>query len=90
MAKRKPKQQYFEGAEPETIPELDAAAESYREARDSRMNKLELEVARRNDLAELMKKHKLSEYMYDGHVVLFQAGTPKVKVKDINDEKDED
>jgi hypothetical protein len=86
---RRPKQKMIEGTEPESIPEIEEAAEAYREARDARMNKLTVEIERKKELAELMKKHKLVEHKYDGHVVVMESGEPKVRVKTINDDRDE-
>lgn len=83
---RKSKQQFIEGTEPESIPEIEQAAEAYREARDSRMNKLEVEIELKKDLTELMKKHKLSEYKYDDQVVVLEGGEPKVKVQKVKKE----
>jgi hypothetical protein len=50
---RRPKQKMIEGTEPESIPEIEEAAEAYREARDARMNKLTVEIERKKELAEL-------------------------------------
>lgn len=71
---RKPKQTMIEGTEPERIEEIEMAADTYREARDARMNKLETEIERKKELTTLM-------------VVTLDGGEPKVKVSKVKREE---
>jgi hypothetical protein len=85
----KTKQTVIEGVGPETIPAIEGLAEQYVEARDRRMNVLKSEIELKKDLTKAMKEHELTEYRYDGHVVVLEGGEPKLKVKSIKDD-DED
>lgn len=59
MAKR---QQVLKGMEQPSIPEINAAAENYREQRDKRMRLTVKEIAAKAALMEAMAKHKLDIY----------------------------
>ena len=75
------KQEYLDPAmAPVSIPEIDAAADSYCEARDARMEALGQEIDRKEILKGLMKSHALTEYEYDSRIVTLN-GEPDVKVK---------
>lgn len=92
MAKRA-KQGHLPTMEPEVIPEIEAAAEAYVEARDARMRLGGTEVERRTMLMGLMKKFKLKNYDFDGKTVSLVSGEEKVRVKtkkDAEEEGDED
>ena len=78
--KAKLKQKHFKGMEPPSIPAIDQAAEEYADIRDSRMELTKEEVELQEKLKELMEKHKLTSYEYDGNLVTISADT-KVKVK---------
>lgn len=84
--KEKPVQKYIEGTEPLSIRDIDDAADNYIEARDSRINKLNVEIERKKELTELMQKHKLTEYKYRDQLVTFD-GEPTVKVKKVKPPK---
>lgn len=86
---RKPKQQFFAGTEPATIKELEDAAQDYVAARDERMGLTELEAERKKLLAELMKKHKLATYAFDGQMIEYtHVDEDQVKVKKVRAAKD--
>lgn len=87
---RKPRQPYLPGEDmkPPSIPSLDEAAEKYVAHRDARMAELKDEIAAHDALLTAMQSHGLSEYSYEGNVVLLTNKT-KVKVK-RKGEKDED
>ena len=99
MAKAKPKakkkrvkQGYLPDMAPPSIPEIEAAADEYVEARDTRMAAMEPEKEAKERLKELMKKHNQTQYEYDSRIVTLN-GEPDVKVKkkkseeiDIDDE----
>ena len=95
MAKaKKPKQTEIPGVERKKVAELDRAAELYVEARDERMELTEKEVAARDALIAVMKKHSLSIYKDDDAspplVVTLIPGEDKVKVTRADDEAQED
>ena len=76
----RPKQRYLKGMEPRSIPEIDRAADAYRDVRDERMGLTERETELSTALCEAMNKHKLVHYTYDEYVVDL-GNTEKVKVK---------
>ena len=77
----KPKQGTLKGEGfPQEYPEIEAAAESYVEARNERMANLETEVARQEELMVLMVEHKLKNYEYDGRIISLTE-LQKVSVK---------
>jgi len=91
----KPKrQQSIPGTEPESIKELDDAAESYVEARDERIAKLEVEVEAKEALVRVMKKHKLEVYRDESAspplTVTLTPGADKVKVTAAAEGDDDD
>lgn len=65
---------------PPSIPEIDRAADAYRDARDERMALTETEVEKQKILMALMKKHDVTHYTYDDYDVDVEMGE-KVKVK---------
>jgi hypothetical protein len=67
MAKQK--QGHFEEMAPPSISELDDAAESYVDVRNKRMKLTTKEIEAHGQLLEIMKKHKLTHYEYDGFEV---------------------
>jgi hypothetical protein len=85
----KAKQQHLEGMEPPTITEIEGKAEEYVEVRNERMSLLKKEVELQGELAELMKKHKLRNYEYDGQTVEV-VNKEKVKVRRKKDDDDEE
>lgn len=80
---RKPraKQGWIEGMAPPSIPEIDEAASRYVGIRDERMRLTEEETTKKDMLLELMKKHKLKVYDFDGFQVFLVPGDVTVKVK---------
>lgn len=78
------RQQTIPGTEAKKIDEVDAAAEAYVKARDSRMRKTDLEVEAKTALIVVMQKHKLSVYKDSDAVppliVTLTEGEVKVKV----------
>jgi len=85
-----PKQQYIEGTEPVRVAEIDDQAEHYREARDSRMESTEEEVAQKGILLELMQKHGLDYYPIPDtdYEVIVVSGETDVKVRKRKKEKE--
>ena len=79
------KQTEMAGTQADKIPEIENAAGRYVEARDERMGLTETEVKRREELEEVMQKHKLTEYAYqDGEErfkVELKASDIKAKVR---------
>lgn len=74
----------------DAIPELDKAGEAYREARDARMELQEDESSAQEFLTNLLKKHGLTEYPYeggDGKQYKATLGEAKAKVKRITEKK---
>lgn len=89
----KPVQTYLsKEMEPVQIPELVAAADSYEEIRNERMELTEREVSAQFTLIEAMKKHGLTEYNYETTSgqrkrCYVLPGEPKAKVQQIKDKK---
>lgn len=81
------KQLAIKGTQDPNYPELEEAAESYRDVRDARMELTEKEVVVKDDLLGLMKKHKLKSYRlpHSELVVELVAGEETVKVRKIKD-----
>jgi len=79
------KQGRLPGMENPSIPDLDAKAEAYRKARNSRMRMLEKEVEARDILQAAMKDHKLKYYEYEDQIVVLDV-QEKVKVKSKGEE----
>jgi len=66
----------------ERNPEVEEAAESYREARDERMGWNDEESKRKKTLLELMRRHKLMKCAVgDDHIAERLAGDEDVKVR---------
>lgn len=84
------KQQHLDGMAPPSIPDIDAAAESYADLRDQRMALLQREVAAKQSLLGLMKQHKQSTYRTaDGIDVTVESKEETVKVKRPSANSDE-
>ena len=71
--------------------EVEAAAEAYREARDDRMEMSENETEAQDALTDALKKHGLSEYVYEDKAgVKRRAYIPaeaKAKVQKVKEKK---
>lgn len=91
MAKKRrsaDKQQMIPGTEPDSFPEIDRAAEAYREKRDERMELQNEEAKLRDELAEAMQERAITDYKYDGYeVVLETESVTKAKVKTVKVKK---
>jgi hypothetical protein len=83
MAKKQPA---FPGMEPPTIKEIEEAAEDYEEKRDQRMEHTKREVSAAAHLLNMLEKHKLLEYRFDGKKAFVIQGGRKVKVRTIKDD----
>lgn len=85
-----------EGMTRKSIPELDQAAEKYREERDTRMEHTKLEKAAKQSLLDVAKKHGVRVYVYESedgeeYTVEYAAKTDEnVKVKKVKAEGDSD
>lgn len=78
----RPKQKFFEGMEPVTIPEIETAAEAYQEAKEARVKATAAETATRNALTDAMKNHDMNRYLgASGLTVRFEQEVTKEKVK---------
>lgn len=65
--KQKPQQMKIAGTERrDRIEAIETAAEAYREARDSRMDMAEVEAEEQQNLANVLQKHGVTEYSYEG------------------------
>lgn len=66
----------------ERIPEVEAAAESYREARDERMGWNEEEVKRKQELLAIMRRHNVMRCAVgEDHEAIREPGEEDVKVR---------
>jgi hypothetical protein len=83
----KPKQVDNGLAAPPVIQEIVDAAENYATLRDQRMTEGKGEVAAKATLLEVMKKHNLTVYKYDGKTVVIEPREENVKVKADKEEK---
>ena len=79
-----------EGVSPVKIKEIEVAADNYVEVRDKRMKLTEKEIASRDVVVSLMKKHNISKYVYDDHQIVLEHGADKVKVRAYDPEANSD
>ena len=83
------KQARLEGMQPESLPDLDAAAEDY----DAEMRKRVRQSAKEKDakvaLIELLLKHKLSSYETPDGLIVIATTKNGVKVRHKNDDTEE-
>jgi hypothetical protein len=91
MSKRKKqKQMTIPGTERKEIPEIEAAAEAYREVRDERAELSKQERLKKLELLALMRAHKCTLYRYsdeDGEEHEIAASEdPKVKIRKVETE----
>lgn len=63
--RNRPEQMQIHGTERQFVPEVETAANAYRNIRDERMELTKLEVVRRDELIRVMTEHKLDVYKYD-------------------------
>src|SRR5690242_5677404 len=74
----------------DAIDEIDRAGETYREARDARMEYQEDELAAQEALTAALKKHGRTEYVYDGadgRQYRAYVAEAKAKVKRVTEKK---
>jgi hypothetical protein len=50
----------------DSIEEIEIADQAYRDARDARMSLTEDEAALQEDLTNVLRKHKVTSYVYEG------------------------
>ncbi|MGH8529335.1 MAG: hypothetical protein ACRETN_05760 [Nevskiales bacterium] len=83
MAKAKPKQEDLPGMESRDLPEIEQAAERYRQVRDERAALSKLEGERKAKLIQTMISNGRSFYSYNGLIVeLSQKENVRVKSKE--------
>jgi hypothetical protein len=78
------KQASMDNSQSEQIPELDEGARAYVATRDKRMEYTAAEHSLKGRILDLMKAHKLTEYLRrdDGiHILLTVEATENVKVR---------
>ncbi len=82
------KQQRLKGTEDKRFPDVEEAAEAYRDVRDERMELTEKEIDAKSELMARMKEHKLKTYRipHSGLEVEVVAGEETVKVRKIKDD----
>lgn len=76
---KRARQGHLPTMEPPSIPEIEAAAAEYVEARDERQSLTKREIEKKAILMHFMKEHGLSVYDYDNLRVTIDA-TENVKV----------
>ena len=79
--KSKPKQKDLPGMEARKLPELHAAAESYAEVRDERMELTKQEVVLKKKLVDLMHKHDKKQYKFENVSILLVIEEETVRVR---------
>ena len=73
---------------PNSIPEIDAAAEKFKASSKRRKSAQETELAARDHLIDLMKQHKLEVYEdKDAGLLVSMSNHEKVRVEDTNESK---
>jgi hypothetical protein len=86
----KPKQVDLPGMEDRDIPEIEEAAERYRDVRDERIALSKDESTAKQSLIAVMKAHKRSVYSRNGmSITLEEIDNVKVKTAKKDDEDDE-
>lgn len=87
----KAKQVDLPGMENRNIPEIEEAAETYRDARDERIACSKTESDRKQRLIEIMQKHNRTLYAYKGLLVdLTKKLDVKVRTERSKDDEDEE
>lgn len=90
----KRKQMQIPGTERKQVPEVEQAAESYREVRDERCELSRREKQKKLELLAVMKAHKVKKYKYDdenGEEILISLDErePEVTVKKTGEVENE-
>lgn len=84
---KRAKQGHLPTMEPPSIPEIEAAAAEYVEARDERQALTKREIEKKTILMHLMKEHGLSVYDFDNLRVIIDAReNVKVNVRKADEE----
>lgn len=83
------KQERLPGMEEPTIPDVEQAAEEYREIRDQRMKLQKDEGEAHDKLVQNMHKHGRTVYEFDGYKVELVT-TEKARVRREKDDTDDD
>lgn len=86
---RKPKQGFLPDMEPPSISELDGAAEIYDDAKLERCKLSKAEDEAKNQLIDLMHKHKLIKYETTSGIVVEMLNKTNVKTKHKKSESQE-
>lgn len=89
MAKRKAKQPRLPGMEPESIKELDDAAEIYFDAMQARVKLSKEEDEAKDNLIDKMKEHGTDIYETPDGLVVTITNKSNVKCKKKSDESEE-
>ena len=91
VKKAKAKQTALPGLENRDIPEIEEAAERYRDIRDDRIAMSRDEAEAKQSLIEVMKKHNRTVYTHNGlSVTLEEIDNVKVKAAKKADEEEEE
>ena len=69
---------------PPSIKEIDTAADAFVDARNTFQRSQKKMEERKAILSELMKKHDLPEYEYDGKLVKFES-KEKIRVVEVKE-----
>lgn len=86
--KKRGKTKRLPGLEDSEIEELEDSAREYANLRDDRMNLLKQEVAMKDSLLALMKKHSKRLYKHDGVEVKIVHEEETVRVKILKEKED--
>jgi hypothetical protein len=86
---RRAKQSDLPGMEDSALKDLESKAEEYVDARDERMEMLEKEVALKQEILGLMKKHHKTTYKRDGIEIRVVPTDEKLKIKIRHEEPPE-
>lgn len=78
---KKLKQQFIPGTEPESIPAIDAAAETYHEVMTERCGLSKQEDEAKDNLIDKMKEHGVDRYETPHGLVVSITSKSNVKVK---------
>ncbi|MDQ3295088.1 MAG: hypothetical protein M3619_00700 [Myxococcota bacterium] len=93
MSPKKRKQMQIPGTERTEIPDIEVAAEAYREIRDERSELSRGEAQKKAELLALMRVHKTKKYRYhDGNgeeLEVIIDDEPKVKVRKTGEAESE-
>lgn len=77
------------GMEPESIPDLDQAAETYDEAKTQRMKKTQKEKEAKESLLEKMIEHGLERHVTPDGLVVTVTGKKNVRTDRLEEDKKE-